>query len=218
MTRAPRGFTLLELLVAIAITAALAAMTAGAFARVDRVGAEARERGERYGVARVALTRMARELREAFVSDQYDQARYRERPTLFRGRDDQLLFTTMAHERLWRDAKESDQALVEYALDRDPAHDGAEALFRREKVHIDDDPERGGAREPVLDRVRRISFQYWNRQRQEWVREWSTRSTDHANDLPERVRIEVELAMPGGKTEKLSTEARIAITRPLDTR
>jgi general secretion pathway protein J len=217
VTRRPAGFTLLELLIAVAITAALAAMTAGAFARVDRVGTEAREREERYGVARVALTRMAREVRQAFVSDQYDRARYRERPTLFRGREDQLLFTSMAHERLWRDAKESDQSLVEYALDRDPDHEGAEALFRREQVHVDDDAERGGRRDVVVDRVRRISFQYWNRQRQEWVREWSTRSTDHANDLPERVRIELELSMPGGKTEKLVTEARIAITRPLDT-
>jgi general secretion pathway protein J len=66
--------------------------------------------------------------------------------------------------------------------------------------------------------VERIRFQYWDRQRQEWTREWSTRTTERANELPTRVRIEIELAVPGGGTEKLSTEARIALTRPLDTR
>lgn len=215
--RAPRGFTLLELLIAVGITAAIAAMIAGSFDRVDRVGTEARDRDERYAVARLALTRIAREVSEAFVSDQFDQARYRERPTLFRGKEDELLFTTMAHERLWRDAKESDQSLVEYALDRDPDHSGAQALFRREKVHVDDEPERGGRRDVVLDRVGRVTFRYWDRTRQEWVREWSTRATDHANDLPVRVRVEIEMAMPDGKTQKLSTEARIALTRPLNT-
>jgi general secretion pathway protein J len=216
--RPARGFTLLELLIAVGITAALAAMVAGAFARLDRAGEEARVQQERYGTARLALTRMAREIRLAFVSDQYDASRYRERPTLFRGREDELLFTTFAHERLWKDAKESDQAVVEYALDRDPDHPGEEALFRREKVHVDDDPERGGHRDVACPRVERIRFQYWDRKRAEWTREWSTRTTERANELPTRVRIELELEVPGGKTEKLSTEARIALTRPLDTR
>ncbi|HSN90914.1 MAG TPA: type II secretion system protein GspJ [Anaeromyxobacteraceae bacterium] len=216
--RPARGFTLLELLVAIGITAALAAMVAGSFARLDRIAEEARAQQERLGTARLALSRMAREIRMAFVSDQFDATRYRERPTLFVGREDDLLFTTFAHERLWKDAKESDQAVVEYALDRDPDAPGEEALFRREKVHLDDDPERGGARDVACPRVERIRFQYWDRRRGEWTREWSTRTTERANDLPTRVRIELELKVPGGETEKLSTEARIALTRPLDTR
>jgi general secretion pathway protein J len=214
--RSPRGFTLLELLIALGVTAALAAMVGGAFARLDRAGGEAREPAVRYDAARIALSRLARELSMAFVSDHFDAGRYRERPTLFRGRDDQLLFTTFAHERLWRDAKESDEALVEYALDRDPDHAGEEALFRREKVHIDDDPERGGDRDVVLDRVVRFTVGYWDRKRGEWIREWSTRATERLNELPTRVRVAVELKLPEGRTEKLSTEARIALTRPVD--
>lgn len=213
----PAGFTLLELLIALGITAALAAMVAGSFARLDRAGGEAREQAERYGAARIALTRLTRELSMAFVSDQYDGARFRERPTLFKGREDELLFTTFAHERLWKDAKESDQAVVEYALDRDPDHAGEEALFRREKAHIDDEPERGGDREIVLDRVGRFTVSYWDRKRGEWVREWSTRTTERLNELPTRVRVQVELKLPDGRVEKLSTEARIALTRPLGT-
>jgi general secretion pathway protein J len=38
---------------------------------------------------------------------------------------------------------------------------------------------------------------------------------EHANDLPSRVRFELEVAKDGGGTEKFVTEARIAIRRPL---
>ncbi len=211
-----RGFTLVELMIAMAITAVIGAAIAGAFARIDKAGDVARLQGERYASARLALTRMAREISMAYVSDHFDTTQYRERPTLFRGREDDLLFTTMAHERLWRDAKESDESLVEYQVDRDPDHPGEDALLRREKAHIDDDAERGGRKDVVCERVARLDLRYWDRKRNEWVREWSTRAVDHAADLPTRVRIELELRMPSGGTEKFTTEARLAVTRPLD--
>jgi len=211
-----RGFTLIELMVAIGITAAIAAMVAGSFARVDRASEVARAQGERFAAARLALTRMAREVSMAFVSDHFDQSQFRDRPTLFRGREDDLLFSTMSHVRLYLDARESDQAQVEYTVESDPDHPGDQSLFRREKPRIDDEPDRGGRKEVLCDRVRGMKLQYWDRKRQEWVREWSTRSTDHASELPTRVRIELELQMPYGQPEKFATETRVALQRPLD--
>lgn len=214
--RGVEGFTLVEVMIAIAITALIGAMTVGSFRQVDRASELVRAQGDRYAAARVALTRLSRELTMAFLSDHYDRAEHRERPTLFRGREDGVLFATMAHERLYLDAKESDQAVVEYVLDSDPDHAGEEALFRRAKPRIDADPERGGRRDLVADRITAFRLQYWDPKRKEWVREWSTRSTEHEAELPERVRIELETKLPDGRTERLSTEARIAITRPLD--
>ena len=100
-------------------------------------------------------------------------------------------------------------------LDADPDHAGEEALFRRAKPRIDADPERGGRRELVADRITAFRLGYWDPKRKEWVREWSTRATEHEASC-ERVRIELETTLPDGRTERLSTEARIAITRPLD--
>ncbi len=214
--RPARGFTLVELMIAIGITASIAAMVAGSFAQVDRASQIARAQGERFAVARLALSRMAREISMAFLSDHFDRSQYRERPTLFLGREDELLFSSMAHVRLNLDAKESDQSTVEYGVEHDPERPGTEALFRREKPRIDDEPDRGGRNDVLCDRVRRLEIQYWDRKRQEWVREWSTRSTERANELPTRVRVELELEMPSGGTEKFSTETRIAITRPRD--
>lgn len=215
MTRA-RGFSLVEVLVAVAITAFMAGMALGAFRQVDRAAEISRAQGDRYAGARLALTRLARELTMAFVSDHYDRERLRERPTLFVGREDELLFTTFAHDRLVKDARESDQAVVEYTLESDPENPGSEALFRRSRARIDEDADRGGRKDVVAEHVTSFRLQYWDEKRKDWVREWSTRSVDHPSDLPRRVRIELELTLADGRTEKLSTEARPALTRALD--
>lgn len=213
--RAAGGFTLVELLIAMAITATIGAMTVGAVREVDRAREIARAQADRYAAARLALTRLAREVSMAFLSDNYDTNHYRERLTLFVGREDELLFTTMAHQRLYRDARESDQAVVDYTVEADPETPGEQALFRREKVRLDDEPDRGGQKDLVADHVASFRIRYWDRRRNDWAREWTTKSVDHGNELPARVRFELEIALGGGRTEKLSTEARIAMTRPL---
>jgi general secretion pathway protein J len=48
------------------------------------------------------------------------------------------------------------------------------------------------------------------------VREWSTRSPEKLNELPTRVRIELEVKLADGRTEKFTTQARVAITAPLE--
>jgi general secretion pathway protein J len=176
-----------------------------------------RDQDERYGEARRALTRLSGELAMAFTSEHFDRARHTSgRPTLFRGREDGVLFTTMAHVRLFRGAKESDQAVVEYTIDRDPDGRDADALFRREKLRLDGAPEDEGRRDLVARNVKRLTLSYWDAAKKEWVREWDTSRVERANELPTLVRAELELALPGGRVERLSSAARVALTRPLD--
>ena len=199
-----------------AITATIGAMTVGSFVQVDRATQLTRAQGDRQAAARLALARLSREVSMAFLSQNFDSDRYREPVTLFVGREDELLFTTMAHQRLHRDVRESDQAVVEYVVERDPDRPGEEALFRRSKARLDDEPDRGGRKDVVADRVTSFRLRYWDPRRGEWAREWTTRSTEHANELPSRVRFELEVAKDGGGTEKFVTEARIAMRRPLE--
>ena len=212
-----RGFTLVEVLIAMGIVAAMAVMTIGSLSEIDHASSAAKEQDERAAAARLALRRMGRELSMAFLSDNYDTRRYRDPLTLFVGREDELLFTTMAHVRLYRDARESDQAIVAYKLDSDPDHSGEKALFRREKPRLDDEPDRGGKSALVADHVTALKLQYWDAKRKDWVREWTTRSTDHAKELPKRVRIELELTTADRRTEKYVTEERIEVRTPLST-
>jgi general secretion pathway protein J len=213
--RAPRGFTLLELMIAAAITAFIGAVIAGSYAQIDRAAALVRDQESRSAGAQLALHRLCDELAMAFLSEHYDKGRFRDRPTLFKGQDDGILFTTMSHVRRYLDAAESDQVVVEYGVERDPAT-GEDALFRREKLHLDDEPDRGGRKALVADHVDKLELRYWDRVRREWLREWSTRSSERLNELPTRVRITLEVRQPDGKRQTFSTQARVALTAPLD--
>jgi general secretion pathway protein J len=206
-------------MIAVAITAAMAVMALGTFSQVDQAQRLTRDQGDRYSAARLALSRLARELSMVFTSEHYDKTTnraLRERPTAFIGKEDEVLFTTFAHERLARDVRESDQAVVEYTLAADPEHSGEQALFRREKARIDEELDRGGRKDVVADHLTSFRLQYWDPKKNDWVREWSTRAVDHPSDLPSRVRVELELKLADGRTEKLSTEARIALRKSLD--
>lgn len=215
MTRRAPGFSLVEVMIAVAITAFIGAVIAGSYQQVDRAATLVREQSARAAAVRLSLARMTRELSMAFLSEHYDRARFRDRPTLFKGEDDTVLFTTMAHVRRYQDTPESDQAVVEYLLDRDPAT-GEEALYRREKVIIDDEPDRGGRQDLVADHVTRLTLRYWDPVRKEWVREWSTRSADRMNALPPRVKVDLEVQQADGSRATFTTQARVAITAPLD--
>src|SRR5207253_973296 len=131
-----RGFTLLEVMIAVAISAVIGVLMMGSFQRAYSAKELIESQDERYSVARLSLNRIAREVSVAFLSEHYDHKRFRERPTIFKGENsgdrDTLMFTAFAHDRLYRDAKESDQALIEYKIDSDPDRPGTYALFRRE--------------------------------------------------------------------------------------
>ncbi len=217
MTVRARGFTLVEVLIAMAITATMAIMTIGSLRQIDRASQVARAQDERYAAARLALARLSQEVSMAFLSDNFDTRRYRDAPTLFVGREDELLFTTFAHTRLYRDAKESDQSVVEYSLQADPESSGERVLVRREKPRLDDEPDRGGRKDLVADHVTSLRLQYWDPKRRDWVREWTTRTVEHAKELPPRVRIELEMTLADRRTEKFVTEARIEMRTPLGT-
>jgi len=210
-----RGVTLVELLIAVAITAFIGLVVGGSYQQVDRAATIVREQTQRYAAARVALDRMSRELGLAFLTEHYDRARYRDRPTLFKGADDGVLFTTMAHVRRYRDARESDQAVVEYSVGRNPGGDG-DALFRREKVHIDDESDRGGRTDLVADHVTKLTLRYWDAKRKEWIREWNTRSAERANELPPRILIELEVEQADKRRETFTTQATVVLTAPLE--
>jgi general secretion pathway protein J len=214
-----RGFTLVEVMIAIGITAVVGALVAGAFQRTYAAKELTEGQDERFSSARVALTRMSRELAQAFLSNDFDHKRYREALTLFvgkdRGTEDTLLFTTMSHTRFRRDAKESDQSVVEYGLDADTDRPGERALFRREKVHLDENPDRGGTRAKVCEHVVTFDVEYWDWKRQEWAREWVSNGPDRSGTLPTRVKIRLGLKMPDGKERIFETQTRIALLRPL---
>jgi general secretion pathway protein J len=215
---AKRGFTLLEIIVAVAITAAIGATIAAAFTSGFRAKELVEAEAEQYRGLRTTLDRMVREIGAAFVSDRYDVRRFRDqndRPTNFIGSRDKLIFTSLAHQRLYADAKESDQMVVEYSV-KSSTKKGAHSqqdLMRRENPNVygEDKMERGGVEDVLLEDVKRIEFSYWDSDQKDWVNDWDTRKLEKKSILPTRVRITVVRSDEGGHEQRYTTEARIML-------
>ncbi|WP_141323059.1 type II secretion system protein GspJ [Myxococcus sp. AB025B] len=220
MTRHARGFTLMEVMVAVAITALMGTVVAMAF----QTGLTAKETVEadadRYRQLRVAMNRMSREIGSAYVSDRFDLKRFRDqqdRPSNFVGESDRLLFTTFAHQRLYTDVKESDQAVVEYFVDasEDKTARGRQDLKRRVNPNVDDRMDRGGTTDVLLEGVKKLEFEYWNSEKKEWDDEWDTRRPEQKSILPTRVRVTVTAVDETGKEARYSTQTRIMLNTEL---
>ena len=220
MRRASRGFTLMEVMVAVAITAFIGTIVSMAFSTNFRAKDVVEGEAERYRMVRVALNRMTREIGSAFVSDRYDPKRYRDsndRPTNFIGERDELTFTTMAHQRLYTDTKESDQAVVQYFLETSTEKNsrGRQDLKRRVNPNIGERMDRGGTTDVLFENVKKIEFDYWDSQRKEWEDEWDTRRPEKKAILPTRVRITVFAPDENGKEAKYTTQVRIMMNTEL---
>ena len=217
---AARGFTLLEVMVSMGILAVLAALMWGSFGPTFEAKQLVQEQADHYHGLRLALTRMSREISMAFLSESYDRVNFRERLTHFVGEDsgddDELRFTTLAHERLYVGAKESDQSIVEYRIDRDPDDRDKQALIRREKTVIDDDPESGGTEAVLATGIEGLDFEYWDVDEKDWSRDWDTHDTAFANRLPERVRITIHAKGDDGEVRKYTTQTNVFLRTPLD--
>jgi general secretion pathway protein J len=221
MRRALRGFTLMEVMVAVAITSLMGTIVAMAFQTGFRAKEVVEGEAEHYRMVRVALNRMSREIGSAFVSDRYDPKRYRDqndRPTNFIGEKDRLLFTTFAHQRLYTDSKESDQAVVEYFVESstEKGAKGRQDLKRRVNPNVGGDKmERGGTTDVLFEGVKKLEFEYWDSERKQWDDEWDTRRTERKSFLPTRVRMTVVALDENGKEARYTTQARIMLNTEL---
>jgi general secretion pathway protein J len=220
MRRAQRGFTLMEVMVAVAITALMGAMVAAAFTSGFRAKETVEAEAERYRMLRTAMSRISREIGAAYVSDRYDDKRYRDqndRPTNFIGERDKLLFTSFAHQRMYQDAKESDQMIVEYQVKTSTERTarGRMDLMRRANPVVQDKMDRGGTEDVLMEDVKRIEFEYWDSERKQWDREWDTRRTERKALLPTRVKITIVAMDENRKEQRYTTQTRVMLNTEL---
>jgi len=216
------GFTLLEVLIAVAVLGLIGGLTWKTFDGAFSIKTRIEQAEERDQMVRSALNRFAREVSMTFVSEHYDRKRFRERPTLFRLRDGRrsadLLFTSFAHERLHVDAKESDQALFEYSIGPDPRDGSRLDLFRRVKPLLDEEPERGGDQQVLAEGVLGFSVEAWDPKDREWRAEWNSNGPDRTGGLllPPRVRVSLVVRDEDGKEKTYTTQTKIFLTQALD--
>lgn len=217
-----RGMTLLEILVSLGVMAMISLMIYGAFDSMGRGKRGESLRADRARQGRDAVDRIAREMQSAFLSmHQPLSPALQTRMTAFIATNsaqyDRVDFTSFAHRRVERDARESDQAEIGFFVVKDPDVDGKMDLVRREQAPIDFDPKRGGMVNVLAEDVESFELKYLDPLTGTWVESWdSTQLAQQLNRLPIEVRVELKLKAVKNTPEfKYTTKVILPITQPL---
>ena len=207
--RSPRrsGMTLIEVMISVAILSLVLVMIWQGFSQTMRNKQKLEEGIDRNHIITATLDRMARELSMAYVS-------IHENPspslvtshTAFVGIDrsggDRVDFTSFSHQRLYRDAHESDQNELSYFVMRHPDDSSINVLARREAVRIDEKPQEGGRIEILLEGVRDFQLEYLDPNDMRWLNAWTTeQAVGQAARLPAQVKISLTVPGPNGRGE-----------------
>lgn len=209
-----RGFTLLELLVAISILAMVSILIYGAFSAMRRTKEGLERIQDRYREGRIAMQRVTRELSSAYLSLHVPTD-----PSLLvvstafvgtRGNPaDRVDFNAFANVRRDRDAHESDQAEISYFGQPNP--EGGTDLVRRVSTRPDHEPGKGGRIEVLATDIDLFELEYLDAQTGLWTDTWdSTQTVGQPGRLPYQIRITLVLNS-GKKTQAGGGRGRIRL-------
>ncbi len=193
-----RGMTLMETMIALGIVLVLSMIGWSSVQGAIELGDALSLDDETTRAARVALGRLRRDLQVAYLTEHVTAANsYRTEFVGDNGDPDALWFTTFAHQRLYRDARESDQAEVTVWVDDAPKEHGpGDVLLYREAPRIDQYPDEGGRVLPLAYHVESFDLHYLDGRTGEWTDEWDSRSADQSRILPRAVRVGLILIAP----------------------
>lgn len=213
--RKHRGMTLMEVMISLAVLSMIVVSVWSSFkGTIDGI-ATTEDMQKRYSIVRNGLARITSELSMSYLSFNRplgDPKHY----TLLEGRDsfdtDSLTFSTFAHLRIRKDANESDQAVVQYFVMKDPEDSNRSHLYRRETRRLTGDlPERFEDFFPayvVIEDVVSFDVKYWDNRQFEFIDEWRTMATDMQPDrLPERLKITIGVVDFDGEVVQFTAQA-----------
>jgi general secretion pathway protein J len=223
-----RGFTLMELLIAIGVLAMISTLIYGAFASMRTSKEGVGRFNDRLHEGRSAIQRMARELQSAYLSHHRPiDPNFIVRLTAFIGDRgspaDTLHFNSFSHRRYDRDSHVSDQCELSYFAAESRDERGRWDLLRRIDVSPDLEPDRGGRVDVLATDIDLLELEYLDPVTGMWAETWdSTQTIGQPDRLPLQVRI--TLVLNDGRrankgrargTLRFSTKVSIPIQKPL---
>ncbi|HEX5034789.1 MAG TPA: type II secretion system protein GspJ [bacterium] len=212
------GFTLLEVMIAMAILAAMALALFVATQQTLDSKSNTEGRDDANHAVTQAMDRMAYDLEMAVMIKSKDllgatfDGEY-----AFEGQEQRLDFVTMSHSRFLADSKESELAEVSYYLAPMPDDANLRILMRRQSTAVDKNLQQGGIAYPILEYVDNIRFEYLDSKNDEYKKTWDSKSMDFNNRLPMAVKITIETQLPDDEQKStFTTLAPIQLKEPLN--
>lgn len=180
--RRAQGFTLVEVMIAVAILASLTALMWVSIANMYASRDLLEMRAERFQKVRVTMDRISDDFAAAYIAgpdfageeipgepivEDNDEQSFIEDPIQFGfiARESEANFTTFSHVRTQPGEKASRHAEVGYFIRTvrdDETNKLVKKLMRRQDVTPDDRLERGGKILTLLDEIEDIKFMYWD--------------------------------------------------------
>ena len=214
---AKRGFTIIELVVAIMIAAIICGAVASSLSRLGRARNISRIRMTASRRASDALESIRRDVQSAVRSDDLFDTRLRLAPETVRStvgemdRDQLLLFNTRLRPIRTIDySGEGDEYETQYRIEED--RDGP-ALWRRRDAVPDEFEDAGGIAEPIGDGVIGVRFEAFDGQ--SWIQEWDS----DVDGLPISIRATVTASGARPGEDALNDPRSLAVMRteiPID--
>jgi len=219
---AAAGFTLIELMLAVAILALITTLMWSSFSQASHNKKRIEAAQERTHTVRTALLRMAREIEMAFLSESEEPDATLPRTQFFgtsRPDVDELWLTSFAHQRLRAGAPEGDESVIGYFGERDPEDRRILNLMRREsrRLMARDPHDVPGETYVLCPDVVRLKLSYYDYRKKEWHDDWDTK-VNGSGFLPSHVHISLTVLDGDGKEVTYATDARIQLTEKVSYR
>jgi general secretion pathway protein J len=223
-----RGFTLVELLVAVTVLAFITMLLYGAFSGMKRSRDGLTRTQGRYREGRIALSRFVRDLSSAYISQHAPlNAQLALHKTAFIGKvanpADRIDFNAFSNIRRDRNSHVTDQLEVSYFSGDSIEQPGTTDLLRRSSAYLDDEPETGGRVDVVATDIDLFDLSYLDPTTSLWVDSWdTTQAAGQPNRLPLQVRV--TLVLNGGRRTsvdrgrdklRFATTVTLPINQPL---
>lgn len=197
------GFTLVELMISLAILSLIFILIYGTFSATYRASEQMEEEADLYRLARLGFYHLARDL------SMIHKAESSAAPgaPLFAGEDrsrseggeefpnDAVRFATVSHGRTMRDAPESDAAVISYYL-REEALIHEAALSNGKVVENE-----------IGEHLRGLNFRYLHPTSRLWLDRWDPE--EHRNQPPLAVEVELILQGSGPEARRFKTWVEI---------
>ncbi|MEP7051409.1 MAG: prepilin-type N-terminal cleavage/methylation domain-containing protein [Pseudomonadota bacterium] len=204
--RFTRGFTLVELLVAIVILSLISVLIYSAFSSMKRSREGIQRVEDRYREGRLAMARMTRELQSAFISLHTPlNTQLLVEKTAFVGTTgmpaDRVDFDSFSNRRLDRNSHVSDQCELSYFGSANPEQSGVTDLARRVSTTLDLEPRKGGRVEVLATDIDLFDLQYLDPLTGSWVDTWDTTQTLTGQPARLPLQVRIVLVLNGGSRE-----------------
>ena len=216
------GFTLIEIMLALALMAFLTSLLWGTIAQTAKVKKRIEQAQDRTHTVRLALMRMSREIEMAYVA--FESTGTQERRTMFSGIShtdfDELRFSWFGHMRMRADAAEGDTSLVSYFSQPDPEDSTQTNLMRRETRRLEAKDLRliPGETYLLCPAISRLKFAYYDYKQKDWREDWDTTTADGQTYLPTQVRISLTVFDERGRPITFTSIARLHTLERVDYR